>query len=60
MRIKAEFKEDALNRPEEPVAWHQLAEKTAQDLYFDFVKNRIVELQIYENGQFRSVAVAGI
>lgn len=58
--VQAEYTGDSNNLPQQAAAWHQLAEDTANKLYTDIVRNRGVEVQVYQNNTLRAVAVAGI
>lgn len=59
MLVQAEF----IGNPaifKQEADWHQLAQSTANQLYADVVKNRSLEVQIYQGNILRAVAVAGL
>ncbi|NLM25417.1 MAG: hypothetical protein GX208_04775 [Firmicutes bacterium] len=57
--VQAEFVGDPATLKQE-ADWHQLAQNTANELYTNIVKNRSIEVQIYQGNNLRAVAVAGI
>lgn len=46
--------------PKEAITWHQAAESIADQLYYEIVKNRTVQVELYHNDEFRAVAIAGL
>ncbi len=58
--VHAEFSGSTTNQPQQPAEWHNLAEQTAQRLYQDIVRNRGVEVRLFQNDMLRAVAVAGL
>lgn len=59
--VQARYRdENDPTQPQEPAQWQALAEDTANKLYHDVVRNRGVEVQIYQKDALRGVAVAGL
>lgn len=58
--VQLDYAGDDTTKPQESAEWHYLAETTAERLYHDAVRNRGIEVQIYENDRLRGVAVAGL